>query len=191
MKNFPYQTFKHRVVCENRYLSVSMDTIGKNGKIMVENYMSISPKTCNKEKITGVVTLPVKNGKYGLLQMYRHPIEDYSWELPGGFMETNESPALSALRELQEEAGLICSEKDLINLGSFYPAPGLLSGKVCIFSAEKCMSAPKKAKDEFGISQFKWFSKREIEELIINGSISDMATVLAINIRIKSFNASS
>ena len=34
-------------------------------------------------------------------------------------MEPNESPALSALRELKEEVGLICAEKDLVHLGNF------------------------------------------------------------------------
>jgi ADP-ribose pyrophosphatase len=184
-----YEVLKHQLVCKNRYFSVFLDTIGKNGEIFVEDYMSIMPNTHNnEEQITGVMTLPVNNGKYGLLKIYRHPIQKFSWELPGGFLEPNESPALSAQRELKEEVGLICKEKHLINLGLFHPSPGMTSGKVCIFSAEKCEPAPRTQEPELGISQFKWFSEGEIEEFIIDGLIHDMSTVLAIHRRAKLFN---
>jgi 8-oxo-dGTP pyrophosphatase MutT (NUDIX family) len=188
MKDSRYEVIKHILVCENSRLSVFFDTIKVDGKIAVEDYMSISPKTKNEEHITGVLTLPISNGKYGLLQVYRPPISDYSWELPGGFMEPNESPVLSAQRELKEETGLVCKEEDLIHLGSFYPVPGLISGKACIFSAEKCLPVPQAQQAEFGISQFKWFSEEEVEDLITKGSIHDMATVLAIHRRIKLLN---
>lgn len=190
MENSPYEILKHRLVCENRYMSVFLDTIGENGKILVEDYMSIGSKTHSKGQISGVLTLPVDNGKYGLLKIYRHPIQDYSWELPGGFLEPNESPILSALRELEEEVGLICDAKDLVHLGSFYPVPGLISGKACIYSAEKCKFAPQAQKHEFGITQFKWFSEEEVEEYIEKGLIHDSSTILAIYRRKKLFNKS-
>ena len=191
MNDSPYEILKHRLVCENRHFSVFLDTIGKNGEIMVEDYMSVSPKTCNDDQITGVITLPVMNGKYGLLKIYRPPIRDYSWELPGGFIEPNESSALSAKRELEEEVGLVCEVKDLVDLGTYYPAPGLVSGKLCIYSAEKCEPVHQPENPEFGISQFKWFSEEEIKGLIENGLVNDMATVLAIHRRMKLFNKSS
>lgn len=185
MKDSRYEIIKHRLVCENSRLSVFFDTIEVDGKIAVEDYMSISPKTKSEEQITGVLTLPVSNGKYGLLKIYRPPIRDYSWELPGGFMEPNETPILSAQRELKEETGLVCKEEDIIHLGNFHPVPGLVSGKACIFSAEKCVPVPQTQQAEFGISQFKWFSEEVVEDLIAKGSIHDMATVLAIHRRKK------
>jgi ADP-ribose pyrophosphatase len=180
MDNSRYEVFKQRLVCENNYFSVFLDTIGKNGKILFEHYISITSKTHNKEQITGVMTLPIKNGQYGLLKIYRHPIRNFSWELPGGFMEPNETPISSAQRELEEEAGLICEEKHISHIGNFYASPGLSSGKVCIFLAEKCKPAMQIEKPELGISQFKWFSEEEIEEFIMKGLIHDISTILAI-----------
>ena len=180
MGDYGYEILKHRLACENRYFSVFLDTIGKDGQILAEDYMSIAPKTKNEEQITGVITLPVKDGKYGLLKIYRHPIQDFSWELPGGFMEPNESPILSAQRELKEETGLVCKEEDIIHLGNFHPVPGLVSGKACIFSAEKCVLVPQTQQAEFGISQFKWFSEEEIEEHIKKGLLRDTSAILAI-----------
>ena len=200
MGDYGYEILKHRLACENRYFSVFLDTIGKDGQILAEDYMSIAPKTKNEEQITGVITLPVKDGKYGLLKIYRHPIQDFSWELPGGFMEPNESPILSAQRELKEEVGLVCEEKNFINLGTFHPSPGLISGKLCIFSAEKCKPVihteepdseePDSEEPDFGISQFKWFSEEEVEEYIEKGLIHDSSTILAIYRRKKLFNKS-
>jgi ADP-ribose pyrophosphatase len=188
MEESGYEISKHKLVCENRCFSVFLDTVKKDGKTMVEDYMSITPKVRNENQIAGVITLPVNNGKYGLLKIYRPPIRDFSWEIPGGFIEPNESPSLSAKRELEEEVGLICEEKNLVNLGTFFPSPGLMSSKLCIFSAEKCKPAPQAKKPEFGISQFKWFSDEDIEELILKGLIQDTSTILAIYRRTKLVN---
>lgn len=190
MKESRYEISKHRLVCENIRFSVFLDTVEMGGKIVVDDYMSIKPKTRNDGQITGVATLPIIDGKYGLLNIYRPPIQDFSWELPGGFIEPNETPALSAKRELEEEAGLICEEKDLVHLGSFHPLPGLVSGKLCIFSAEKCEPALQTEKPEFGISRFEWFSEEEIEDLIGKGLV-DMAAALAFQRRTKLFSKSS
>jgi ADP-ribose pyrophosphatase len=188
MADSHYEIIKHKLVCENSRFSVFFDTVTQDGEIAIEDYISVTPKTPKESPITGVVTLPVVNEKYGLVRIYRPAIQDYCWELPGGFIEPNETSALSAKRELEEETGLICDEKDLIHLGTFYPSPGLLFGKLCMFSVEKCIPVPQLEEPEFGISQFKWFSEEEIEELIIQGSIHDMATVLAIHRRTKLFN---
>ena len=191
MEESCYEISKHRLVCENSRFSVFLDTVEMNGEIVIADYMSIKPKTFNEGEITGVNTLPVMDGKYGLLKIYRPPIQDFSWELPGGFIEPDETPALSAKRELEEEVGLVCEIEDLVDLGTFFPAPGLVSGKLCIFSAEKCASVPHAEKPEFGITQFKWFAEEEIEDLIEKGLVNDMATVLAIHRRMKLFNKSS
>jgi 8-oxo-dGTP pyrophosphatase MutT (NUDIX family) len=188
MTDSRYEISKHQLVCENSRFAVFFDTVKQDGEIAVEDYMSVSPKSSNNSQVTGVVTLPVMDDKYGLVRIYRPPIQDYSWELPGGFIEPNETPSLSAKRELEEEAGLTCDEKHLFHLGTFYPAPGLVCGKLCMFSAEKCESAPKTKEHEFGISKFKWFTSEEVEKSIEKGSIHDMATVLAIHRRTKFFN---
>ena len=180
MEDPQYEILKHLLACENSHFSVFLDTIGMDGKTLVKNYMSITPKNRNYGQITGVITLPVHNGQFGLLKIYRPPIREFSWELPGGFVEPNETPIESAKRELEEETGLICGTKDLIHLGDFDPSPGILAAKTCIYSAEKCKPAPKIEKPEFGISNFKWFDMEEIEQFIEKGELKDMSTVFAI-----------
>jgi ADP-ribose pyrophosphatase len=188
MADSRYEISKHHLVCENRYFSVFLDTIEKDRKTLVEDYLSVELKTCNKDLVSGVATLPVYNGKFGLIKIYRHPIRSYSWELAGGFIEPNESPVLSAVRELKEEAGVICEQKNLVDLGTFSAAPGLIACKIILFSAEHCKLAPQTQKPEFGLSRFEWFSDEKIEEYIEKGLIHDSSTVLAIYRRMKLLN---
>jgi len=182
-----YEILKRELIAENIRFSIFLNTITQDGKVAIKDYMSISPKSSDENQITGVITLPVNNEKYGLVKIYRPPIQDFSWELPGGFIEPNETPAKSAIRELKEETGLICEEEHLIHLGTFFPCPGLLSGKLCFFSAEQCTPVAEKEETEPGVSRFKWFSEEEIDESISKGSIHDMAMLLAIHRRTKHF----
>ena len=182
-----YEISKRELITENIRFSVFLDTITQDGEVAIKDYLSISPKSSDENQIASAITLPVDNGKYGLVKIYRPPIQDFSWELPGGFIEPDETPALAAIRELKEETGLICEEEHLIYLGTFFPSPGLLSGKLCIFSAEKCTPGTEKEKTDLGVSQFKWFSEEEIDESISKGSIYDLGMLLAIHRRTKHF----
>lgn len=45
--------------------------------------------------------------------------KSYKWDLPKGEIEKNEEPIDAALRETQEETGLVLNKKDLTELGFF------------------------------------------------------------------------
>jgi ADP-ribose pyrophosphatase YjhB (NUDIX family) len=62
---------------------------------------------------TAVITDPA--GRILLVLRNREPGRD-QWALPGGFVETGESPAEAACRELEEETGLRASDPALIDI---------------------------------------------------------------------------
>jgi ADP-ribose pyrophosphatase len=43
-----------------------------------------------------------------LVRQYRYLIDDMSWEIPGGKVEEGEQPQAAAIRECQEETGILC-----------------------------------------------------------------------------------
>src|SRR5688572_23925947 len=70
-----------------------------------------------------VVLLPITDaGEIVLVKQYRHAIGRWAWELPAGSLKKGEEPRSAALRECQEEIGLIPTT--LEPLGSYFPTPG-------------------------------------------------------------------
>jgi ADP-ribose pyrophosphatase len=56
----------------------------------------------------GVVIYPILKEnpeKLVLIKQYRYPIDEYIYELPAGMIETGETPAQAAVREMKEETG--------------------------------------------------------------------------------------
>lgn len=63
-----------------------------------------------------------QRGEILLVRRGNDPYKD-CWALPGGFMEMDETTNHCAVRELEEETGLVVSEQDIRLIG-VYSAPG-------------------------------------------------------------------
>lgn len=64
------------------------------------------------------------DGRIPLVRQYRPAVEDYTWELPAGTVDSGETPDVAVRRELREEAGLEIER--LVYLGCFIPDTGRL-----------------------------------------------------------------
>lgn len=83
---------------------------------------------------SGVVVLPICNGKIVTIRQYRHAFEDFLYELPAGVIDEGETPEETAIRELYEETGFKAEKAEY--LGCFYPSPGATDEVIYLFSAE-------------------------------------------------------
>ncbi|MEN9548159.1 MAG: hypothetical protein RIR12_750 [Bacteroidota bacterium] len=68
------------------------------------------------------------------VQQYRHPVQQLSYELPGGFIDEGEEPIAAAKREAAEETGY--AFKNYQYLGKVAGNPGILNNFTHIFLAE-------------------------------------------------------
>lgn len=68
-----------------------------------------------------------------LVRQFRYPMGTTLLELPAGKLEPGEEPAAAALRELEEETGMIPSE--FVPLGFSCSSPGIFEEKIHLFLA--------------------------------------------------------
>ena len=103
----------------------------------IEDFLIVKPKIYNYEDVVGVYVIPIFEDKFCLMKGWRHQFNDFIFQAPAGFIEKDESPSITALRELSEEVSFQCNSNDLINLGTYVPDAGLIEGKVAfIFGNE-------------------------------------------------------
>ena len=132
-----------------------------------------------------VVLIPVTaDGDIILVQQYRHPIGRSAWELPAGSLKPGEDRRAGALRECQEEIGLIPSALDLI--GSLFPTPGYCDEEMHFFRAAG-LRAPQAGdaaahQDADEDIEPRPFSPHAIRRMIASGEIIDMKTVAALTL---------
>lgn len=63
------------------------------------------------------------------------------WELPGGTVESNESPRVAAVREIQEELGLIVEPGRLLAVDWVPPRQGRTEGLMLVFDGGRLSAA--------------------------------------------------
>ncbi|HIO23417.1 MAG TPA: NUDIX hydrolase [Nitrospinaceae bacterium] len=157
------------------------DNLDQKGQPTTKDYLTISPKIKTDKIVFGVGVLPVQENKFGLLKIFRHPIDQDNWELPGGFIEKGESPENAARRELLEEVGMLCKSKNLHSLGVIAPFPSTIGALIQVFIAFNCYPSEHPSNPELGHKEFKWFLMEKIEPLIDTEKIIDAVTLVALN----------
>lgn len=82
-----------------------------------------------------VAVVPLHDdGTVTLVRQYRAPLDEHLLELPAGLRDVEgEDTAVTATRELEEEAGLAAGSIELLT--EFQSAPGLLNERVWVYLA--------------------------------------------------------
>ena len=181
MKNNLTEIIVHgrRLACENSKYEVFFDHIECEGGQTVQDYMVVAPKVKTGDLITGVSVLPVMQGKYGLIRVYRHPLRDYVWEVPRGFIDEGVSVLASAMRELDEETGLSCKAEDMRSMGMIAPEAGTMAARVHLFAALNCVQNRPFSAEEFGHQELRFFDASEMAAMAANSEIQDPGTLVA------------
>jgi len=178
--NPPVTLLSRRRAAGNSKWTIFYDDIrGANG-VEVHDYVVMQPPSARPDRITGVSVLPLIGEEVVLLRAYRHPIEEFTWELPRGFVDEGEEPAAAALRELREETGLACAAIDLTPLGLFTPEASTIIGKGALFLARNCVPQGEPLQDEPGLGSLHRFSRAEIGAMLAANRIQDASTLAAL-----------
>ena len=110
-----------------------------------------------------------------LVRQFRLPANRYMWELPAGSVDPGEKPLATARRELAEETGY--KAKKWQNLVTFYPSPGFVDERMTIYLATGLTAGTATPMDDEQI-ETRWFTSRELGDLIRSGKIEDAKTIV-------------
>lgn len=175
----PIRLIKRKLGCANRLIEVYLDDIAGQSGEKVLDFMVVSPRQKSENHVTGVAILPILDGNLGLLQVYRYPIGEFTWEVPRGFVDAGENALNAALRELEEETGLQCDHQDMIDLGTVLPEPGILSARTHLFAASKCCGTKLFRGNELGHKALRFFPIVEFAAMAQKAEIEEAHTLAA------------
>lgn len=120
-----------------------------------------------------------EGGEIVLVRQYRHGIDDFTLEVPGGVVDAGEDADSGALRELREETGYEAGE--LASLGVVHPNPPLQDNRYHMYLAK---GARRVGEPSFDVGEFcevvlaPW---REVEAMTRSGTITHALVLLALS----------
>ncbi|MCO6504471.1 MAG: NUDIX hydrolase [Snodgrassella sp.] len=160
-----------REVYSGSFLQVKEDTVGlPNGnqaqRIVVQHPGASAVLAITSEK------------KVVLVKQWRYPVGEALLEIPAGKLDVKEDPAHAALRELAEETPYTATEVKLIH--TFYTVPGFGDEKMYLYLAENVQANSTLAADDDEIVQPVLMDKEEARAALINNSIRDGKTLIAL-----------
>jgi ADP-ribose pyrophosphatase len=111
-----------------------------------------------------------------LTRQFRFPLDRWIYDLPGGGGKPGETPQDAARRECQEETGLIAH--GLTHLHSFYSNPGRTGWPTHLYFCSGTSQGVADDSDPSESVRIAPMSVKEIDELILDGSIVDPALLI-------------
>ena len=120
----------------------------------------------------------VQDGRVLLTKQFRFLIDRFSWELPGGAVEANESPEQAAIRDCLEETGYRCG--DLQRLTEYFPGLDNFNNRTSVFLSRTIRKEKDFTPDDSEVVDIHWFGLDEAYELVRRGEILDGLTVVGI-----------
>ena len=166
---FKEKTINSEIIYNGKILNLKKDEIElPNGKKAERDYV---------EHSGGSAVYCEKDGKVLLVKQFRYPYKKELYEIPAGKVNYGEDPEMTAIRELEEEAGLIAEKVE--KMFDIYPTPAYTTEVIRLYRAVNVKQG-KVHLDEDEFLSAHWFSKEQLKDMISNGEICDAKTLIAL-----------
>lgn len=131
------------------------------------------------DKPTYALVIPRDGDRFHLVEQFRYPLGLRRWEFPQGTAPEQEhlEPAALAARELREETGL--RAEALTTLGQLDVAAGMSSQRGWVFLASGITEGEHEREHEEQDMHSEWFSRVDVERMIVDGTITDAQSIAA------------
>ena len=117
------------------------------------------------------------NDKILLVKQFRYPYGKELYELPAGKLNEGESPEQTAIRELEEEGGVVAERVE--KMFEVYPTPAYTNEIIRIYRAINVSKSTQHLDDDEFL-ECCWFDKDTLRKMIKNGEIKDAKTLIAL-----------
>ena len=156
-----FKTLSKKYISNHQYFTARQDAYQTPTGKIVDPYFVVELPEC-----VVAVAITAEN-KVLLIEQYRHPIQQNSIELPGGFIDGNEEPVIAIGRELQEETGYHFTKFEY--LGKTYSNPGVLNNATHLFVAMGGVKTTNQSLDDNEEIEIILKSIDEVKEMMYKG----------------------
>lgn len=167
----PWITFESKEVYKSPWISVEhhqvLNPAGKPGTYSVVRF---------EKWAIGVVPLDENNNTW-IVGQFRYPLNTYTWEIPEGGGDKNETPLVSAQRELLEECGIIAAEYQLIQE---LQLSNSATDEIAYLYVAKGLSFTNAQPEENEQLSIRKIHFDTLYEMVKNGEITDSLSVAAV-----------
>ncbi|MHA6795930.1 NUDIX hydrolase [Pseudonocardia bannensis] len=159
-----------RPVYENEWVTVGLADISMPSGERFEHHTVVLPPAA--------MTVVLDDAGEHVLMAWRHRFvpDVWNWELPGGLLDPDETPAETAAREVEEETGY--RPRSIEHLVTFEPMIGMVRNAHHVFlarGAERIGEAT-----EVNEGRFEWVALAEVPELIAKGRIVNSGSLVGL-----------
>lgn len=167
-----WQVLKRHTVHESKWLSLYQDWVQlPDGSIIEGHHVVEYPRPA--VAIVGVNS----NNEIILIDHHRFIVNKRGWEVPGGGMDSGETPEETARRELLEESG--CTGGEFTYLGEVHPSIGS-TNQTFIYFLAKGIEQTEPIHDTNEVIGTGWFSIGQVRQMIERNQIYDGFSLTAL-----------
>jgi ADP-ribose pyrophosphatase len=163
------ETLSSKLIYEGHIFDVRLDHI-REGEVEYDREIVVHPGSC-------VIVPLFADETIGLVRQYRHAAGKSLLEIPAGSLEKDEDPKTGAIRELEEEIGVVAANIEL--LIEFYVSPGFLTEKMFVFLATDLTDVGQKLESD-ELIEIERLTFPQAFDLIRNGGIEDAKTITGL-----------
>jgi len=112
-----------------------------------------------------------------LARQYRHPAQDYLWELPAGRIDEGEDALTAAKRELIEETGITAKKWKRVLF--FWASPGFLDETMAVYMATGLTRGDATPEEDENI-KIRAFPLSRAVKMALTGKLRDAKTIASV-----------
>ncbi|ANY06389.1 NUDIX hydrolase [Pseudonocardia sp. HH130630-07] len=159
-----------RAIYENEWVTVGLADISQPSGERFEHHTVTLPEAA--------MTVVLDDAGRNVLLSWRHRFVPslWNWELPGGLLDADETPAETAAREVEEETGY--RPRSVEHLVTFEPMAGTVRSAHHVFLARGAERTAEPTERNEGT--FRWVPLAEVPGLIAAGEVGNSGALVGL-----------